>query len=60
MKENGDAKKNDKENTTTIVDGNLSIVYDESSVNLTRHMSDWVIDLSASFHITAHHDYFTS
>ena len=37
----GDAQKNDKENTATIVDGNLCIVYDESSVNLTFHTSDW-------------------
>ena len=39
-KEKSDAQKNDKENTATIVDGNLCIVYDESSVNLTCHTSD--------------------
>ena len=39
-KENGNAKKNDKENATAIVDGDLDIVYDESSVNLTCHTSD--------------------
>ena len=38
----------------------MNIVYDESSINLTCYTSDWVIDSSASFHVTAHHDYFTS
>ena len=53
-------KKNDKENTATIVDGDLCIVYNESSTILTCHTSDWLIYLSDSFHITAHRDYFTS
>ena len=38
----------------------MGIVYDESSVNLICHTSDWVIDSSASFHIIVHRDYFTS
>ena len=59
-KEKCDAQKIDKENTTTIVDGNLSIVYDESSVNLTYHTSDQIIGTSALFHVTAHYNYFTS
>ena len=60
VKENGDDQKNDKENTTTIVDGDLGIVYDESSVNLTCHTNDCVIDSGASFYVTSHLDYFTS
>ena len=59
-KENGDDQKNDKENIAAIVDGDLGIVYDESSINLTRHTNDWVIDSGASFYVTAHLDYFTS
>ena len=59
-KENAEAQKNDNQNTTSIVNGDIGIVYDESSVNLTFHTSDQVIDLGASFHITAHCDYFTS
>ena len=59
-KENDDAQKNDKENTASIIDDDLGIVYDESSINLTCHTSDWVIDSGASFHVTAHRDYFTS
>ena len=38
----------------------MDIVYDESFVNLTCYTSDWVIDLGASFHVTAHRDYLTS
>ena len=38
----------------------ICIVYNESSVNLTCHTSNWVIDSGASFHVTAYHDYFTS
>ena len=40
VKEKSDAQKNDKENTTTIVDDNLGIVYDESSVNLTCYTNN--------------------
>ena len=58
-KKNGDAKKNDKENTAAIIDGDLGNVYDESSVNLTCHTTDWVTDSGASFYVTAHCDYFT-
>ena len=60
MQEKGDAQKNDRENTATIVDGDMGIVYNESFVNLTCHTSDWLINSSALFHITAHRDYFTS
>ena len=38
----------------------MSIVYDDSSINLTCHTSDWVIDSGASFHVIAHRDYFKS
>lgn len=55
-----DDQKDDKENTTAIIDGNMGIVYGESSVILTWHTSDWVIDLSDLFHITTHYNYFTS
>ena len=59
-KKKSDGQKNDEQNTAAIIDGDLGIVYDESLVNLTCHTSDWVIDLGASFHVTAHRDYFTS
>ena len=59
-KKNGDAKKNYKENTAAIIDGDLGNVYDESSVNLICHTTDWVTDSGASFHVTVHCDYFTS
>ncbi|KAH9782592.1 Pectin lyase-like superfamily protein [Citrus sinensis] len=59
-KEKGDAQKNDKDNIAAIVDGHMCIVYDECSVNLTCHTSDWVIDLGASLHVTARRDYFTN
>ena len=59
-KENGDAQKNDNQDTTAIVNGDINIVYDESTMNLTCHTCDWVIDLGASLHVTVHHDYFTS
>ena len=55
-----DVQKNDKENAATIVDGDFSIVYAISLVNLSCHTSDWVIDSGASFYVTAHRDYFTS
>ena len=59
-KEKGGAQENDKENTTAIVDGDIDIVHDESSINLTCHTSDWVIDLGTLFHVTVHCHYFIS
>ena len=59
-KEKGDAQENNKENTTAIIDGNLDIIYDKSLVNLTCQTSDWVINSSDLFHVTAYRDYFTS
>ena len=58
-KEKGDGQKTDKENTAIVVDGDMGIVYDDSSINLTCHTSDWVIVSGASFHVTAYRDYFT-
>ena len=52
MKEKVDGQKNDKE-TTVIVNGDMGIVYDEGSINLTCHTSDWVIDLGSSFNVYA-------
>ena len=60
VKEKGDGKKNDTENTAAVIDGDMGIVYDDRSINLTSHTSNWVINLGASFHVTAHRDYFTS
>ena len=39
-KEKGVGQKNDKENTAIVVDGDMGIVYDDSSINLTCHTSD--------------------
>ena len=58
--EKDDGQKNDKENTIAVVDGDIGIIYDYSSINLTCHTCDWVIDSGASLYITAHRDYFTS
>ena len=58
LKGSADCGKENERKKRVIVDGDLGIVYDESSVNLTCHTSDWVIDLGASFHVTAHCDYF--
>ena len=59
MKEKGNGQKNDKENIATIIDSDLGIVYDESLVNLTCHINNWVIDSGILSHVTAHRDYFT-
>lgn len=55
-----DGQNNDKENIATIVDGDMDIVYDESSANLTCYTRDLVIGSGASFYVTAHCDYFIS
>ena len=36
------------------------IVIDDGCVSLTTQDSNWVIDYSASFHVTSHSDFFTS
>ena len=44
------------ESIATIIDGDMSIVYNESSVNLICRTSDRVIDSGTSFHDTTYHD----
>ena len=39
-KKKGDASKNDKVNIAAIVDGDISIVYNESFVNISCYTSD--------------------
>lgn len=57
-KKKGDAQKNDKKNTTALVDSDICFIYYESFVNLTCHTNDWVINSGALFHVTTHHNYF--
>lgn len=42
-----------------MVDGDMVIVYDKSSMYFTCYTSDLVIDLGDSFHVNAYHDYVT-
>ena len=56
-------KREDKDETTTIAvvsDGEVVIVYEDDSINLTNQEYEWVVDFAASFHVTPHCDYFTS
>lgn len=52
--------ENDKENTAAIVDGDMWIIYYESSVNFIYYTSDWVNNSGASFYVIAYCGYFTS
>jgi len=45
---------------TIVSDGEVIIVYEDFSTNLTSQDYKWVICSVASFHVTPHHDYFTS
>ena len=58
--ERGESQKNEQVSNTVVADGDMTIVYDENSINLTCHTSDWVIDSGASFHVTSNCDFFTS
>ena len=39
VKEKGDGQKNDKENIVDVVDGDMGIVYNDSSINTTRKLA---------------------
>ena len=41
-------------------DGEVVIVFENVSINLTNYEYEWVVDSTASFHVTPHRDYFTS
>ena len=59
-REQGEGKKDEKETNTVATEGDVVIVCDDSYVSLACQESDWVIDSGASFHVTAHGDFFTS
>lgn len=48
-REKGDMVKNVKKNTLFIVDGDIDIIYDTNSINLTYYTNYWVIDSGVSF-----------
>ena len=56
----GDTQKKVKENTAFIVNGDMGIVYDKSSINLTCRTNDLVIDSGALFYVTNQYNYFAS
>ena len=55
-------KREDKDETTTafVSDGEVVIVYEDDSINLSNQEYEWVVAYAASFHVIPHHDYFTS
>ena len=59
-KEDNEVKKEIKETNTIVIECDIMIVIDDGCVSLTTQDSNWVIDSSASFHITSHSDFFTS
>lgn len=61
-KQNGERSNDKKEgkNVATTVDGDVYIICHNDIVSLTCQGSHWVIDSSASYHVTSHHDYFSS
>ncbi|KAM6553699.1 hypothetical protein CsatB_014461 [Cannabis sativa] len=52
--------KNEKETNTVSTEGDVVIVCDDGYVSLATQDCSWVIDSSASFHVTARSDFFTS
>lgn len=60
MKEKVDSQENDIKYTAAIVNSDMDIAYDESSINLTSDTSDCMINSGASFYVTVHRNYFTS
>lgn len=58
---NGDRKREQKQNTTAIAsDGNVVFIHGNTCVNLTYQNSCWVVNTTASFHVTSQCNYFTS
>ena len=36
------------------------VTWDEGCISFADHDSDWIVDSGASFHVTAHGEYFSS
>ena len=53
-------QKENKDIAAVASDGDTIIVCDDACVNLACHDSTWVVDIAASFHITACRDFFSS
>ena len=56
-KEQNDVKKENKETNAIVAEGDIMIVTDDDCVNLATQDINWVIDSSASFHVTSHSDF---
>ena len=53
-------KKENKETNTIATESDIMIVTDDGCVSFATQDTNWVIDSSASFHVTSHCDFFTS
>ena len=60
FKEKCGEQKEDKDIAAVASDGITIIVCHDACVNLTCQDSTWVVDTTASFHIIAHRDFFSS
>ena len=58
--EQNEVKKENKGTNTIVAEGDIMIVTNDGCVSLATQDSNWVIDSSASFHVTSHCDFFTS
>ena len=56
-KEQNDVRKENKETNEIVAEGDIMIVTDDDFVNLATQDINWVIDSSASFHVTSHSDF---
>ena len=59
QKQKGEAKK-EGANTAAAADGDVTIICDVNSVNLTCQDSHWVVDSGASYHVTSRRDVFST
>jgi hypothetical protein len=60
LKEKGEEPKEEKDTATVAFDGDDLAVCEDVYVNLACHESMWIVDTTASFHITHHRDFFSS
>lgn len=59
-REHNQGKKNERDANTVSTKGEVVLVCDDGCVSLATQDCSWVIDSSASFHVTARSDYLTS
>ena len=59
-RERDEEKKEEKDTAAVVSDVDVTLIYDDDTINLICHDCIWIVDSDTSFHVTSGYDFFTS